>query len=175
MDYRFQPPPKEFAKVAVDQKMMASLFNPEATTKELKSLIKKRRTRRGGTRRRAASRKKARANSDENLNVQELDMSSGAGSDHILTDEEIEDVILTNFGSLRKCVLAELASNPKFRGVQVEFFVRPSGTTGGVKIKEKKLRKRPVAACLAGEFRNMKFPKHGGLNRGVTYPLMVGY
>jgi hypothetical protein len=102
-------------------------------------------------------------------------LSSKSGTDHILSDEEVEDVILINFGALRTCVLKELDSNPRFRGVNVQFFIRPSGTTGGVKIKEKKLRNRPIAACLIGRFRNMKFPKHGGLNRGVTYPLTVGY
>ena len=80
---------------------------------------------------------------------------------------------MSNFGGLRSCILTELKSDSRFRGVTVQFFVRPSGTTGGVKIKEEKYRDRQVADCLTSRFRSMKFPDHGGLNRGVTFPLLV--
>ena len=55
----------------------------------------------------------------------------------------------------------------------VQFFIRPSGTTGGVKIKEGKYASKPVGQCLVSRFRSMKFPSHGGFNKGVTFPLLV--
>ena len=55
----------------------------------------------------------------------------------------------------------------------VQFFIRPSGTTGGVKIKEQAYAGKPVGRCLVSRFRSMKFPKHGGFNKGVVFPLNV--
>ncbi|MEM1198561.1 MAG: hypothetical protein AAGI06_04555, partial [Pseudomonadota bacterium] len=56
-----------------------------------------------------------------------------------------------------------------FKGVTVQFFIKPSGTTGGVKIVEGRYNSTPVGNCLKGKFRAMRFPKHGGLNKGVQY------
>ena len=80
---------------------------------------------------------------------------------------------MQDFPSLRRCVQQEMSSNPNFKGLSVQFFIRPTGTTGGVKIKEGALGDRPVGRCMVSRFRLMKFPEHGGFNRGVTFPLMV--
>jgi serine/threonine protein kinase len=167
MDYKFLPPPKEFTAVAVDKDLLQSIFNPEASEEEIEKAIKKRRRKRG-KRGRKRGKPKAGANG-----VTEVDMSAGSGSKHILTDGEVNDVILANFGGLRSCILRELKTNKGFRGVTVQFFIRPTGTTGGVKIKESKYAGTQVGDCLTSRFRSMKFPEHGGFNRGVTYPLRV--
>ncbi len=164
MDYKFLPPPKEFTAVAVDKELLENIFNPKASEEEIAKAIKKRQKKRG--------RPSSTAKKGEDGGVFEVDMSAG-GSEHTLTDEEVNDVILANFGGLRSCILKELNSNPSFRGVTVQFFIRPTGTTGGVKIREGKYSGTSVGDCLTSRFRGMKFPEHGGFNRGVTYPLMV--
>lgn len=166
LDYKFQPPPKDFQAVAVDASLLNSLFNPKASEEDIAKVLNKKRK----SPRRAAP--KRTSGDEDGTEVQELDMSA-TGNGHILTDEDVNDVIMSNFGGLRSCILTELKSDPRFRGVTVQFFIRPSGTTGGVKIKEEKYRDRQVAECLTSRFRGMKFPAHDGLNRGVTFPLLV--
>lgn len=168
LDYKFMPPPKDFQAVAVDASLLNSLFNPQASEEEIAKVLAAKRKK--GPKRGNSARKGS--GDDGNTDVQELDMS-GSGSEHILTDEDVNEVIMANFGGLRTCILEELKSDSRFKGVTVQFFVRPSGTTGGVKIKEEKYRDREVAECLTSRFRSMKFPDHGGLNRGVTFPLLV--
>jgi hypothetical protein len=168
MDYKFLPPPKEFTAVAVDKDLLQSIFNPQASEEEIAKAIKKRRRKRRKGGRRKGGKAQAGANG-----VTEVTMGSGSGTTHILSDGEVNDVILANFGGLRSCILNELKTNKGFRGVTIQFFIRPTGTTGGVKIKEGKYSGTQVGDCLTSRFRSMKFPEHGGFNRGVTYPLRV--
>jgi serine/threonine protein kinase len=167
LDYKFLPPPKEFVAVSVDKKVLESIFNPRASEEEIQKAIKKRKR----SRKKSSGRAKPPTAGDNG--VTEVDMSAGSGSTHILSDEEVNDVILSNFGGLRSCILKQLKSDPGFRGVTIKFFIRPTGTTGGVKIKESKYRSEPVADCLTSRFRSMRFPEHGGFNRGVEFPLLV--
>lgn len=164
MDYKFLPPPKEFTAVAVEKGILEDIFNPQASEEEIAKAIKKRRGK--------GKRPKSAARGESGEEVQEVDFGAEGGSTHTLTDEEVNDVILASFGGLRSCILTELKSNPGFRGVEVKFFIRPTGTTGGVKVKGK-YDGTTVGDCLVSRFRSMKFPEHGGFNRGVTYPLLV--
>jgi len=170
MDFNFLPPPKEFTAVAGDKDLLQNIFNPKASDEEIAKALKKRRRHRKHGRHHGGPSHKSK-----NGNVTEVDMSSGSGSKHILSDAEVNDVILANFGGLRSCILRELKRNSKFRGVTVQFFIRPTGTTGGVKIKEGKYDGTAVGDCITSRFRAMKFPEHSGFNRGVTYPLRVQY
>lgn len=175
LDYEFMPPPKDFQTVSVDDDVLESIFNPEASRKKLAQKIRKarQRTRRsaggaGG----AANQGAGGGGSDQEVNT--VDMSDNSGSKRLLSDNEIFDIILTNFDALRGCIHQELDRNPSFSGVNVQFFIRPSGTTGGVKIKESKYRNTPVGRCLVQKFRTMKFPEHSAVsNKGVTFPLTV--
>lgn len=168
LDYKFMPPPKDFQTLAVDTGLLNSLFNPKASEEEIEKALKTRTK----TRRPTASGKRP-TRAEDGTEVQELDFASEGGSQHILTDQDVNDVILSNFGGLRSCVIKEIQDDPRFKGVTVQFFIRPTGTTGGVKIKEERYRDRPVAECLTTRFRGMKFPEHAGLNRGVEFPLLV--
>ncbi len=170
LDFKFQPPPKEFQTVAVDNDLLNSIFNPRASEEEIARAIKKRQKKRRGSRK---ARRAQKPSSAEGTEVQTMDMAAGSGTDHILTDQEVNDVILASFGGLRSCILKQLKRDSRFKGVTVQFFIRPTGTTGGVKIRESDYRDSAVAECLTSRFRSMKFPEHGGLNRGVTYPLRV--
>lgn len=168
LDFKLLPPPKEFTTVAVDKSVMQSIFNPEASEEEIQRQINKLRKKR--KKRGPRGKKKAGAPGDENVSV--VDMSS-SGSKKVLSDAEVNEVILGKWGSLRRCVMKEFQTNPNFKGVTVQFFIRPSGTTGGVKVKEKQYADKSVGRCLVSRFRAMKFPEHGGFNKGVVFPLRV--
>jgi serine/threonine protein kinase len=167
LDFKFLPPPKEFQTVSADKELLSSIFNPEASQEEIERKVRK-----------SVRRSKKRANSggnDEQQNAAAtVDMADGSGSGKVLTDYEINQKIMSNFGSLRSCIMRELKSNRSFKGVTVQFFIRPSGTTGGVKIRESQYANKPVGRCIVQQFRSMKFPEHGAIsNKGVTFPLRV--
>jgi hypothetical protein len=169
LDYKFLPPPKDFQTIAVDKDLMASIFNPAASEEEIARKIKRRSKKKRPSKRRGSG-SSDRAGSE----VTEVDMGDMSGSAHHLTDYEINQIIMSNFGQLRGCIMQELKSNRSFKGVTVQFFIRPSGTTGGVKIRESKYSNRDVGECLTRRFRSMKFPEHGAIsNKGVTFPLRV--
>jgi eukaryotic-like serine/threonine-protein kinase len=168
LDYKFLPPPSDFETVAVDKDLMQSIFNPKASEEEIARKLKRQAKR---------SRSKSRSpkgGGSAGSKVTEVDLSDTSGSTHHLTDQEINRIIMGQFGRLRGCIMQELKSNRSFKGVTVQFFIRPSGTTGGVKIQESRYANRPVGQCLTRHFRAMKFPEHGAIsNRGVTFPLQV--
>jgi hypothetical protein len=163
LDFKFLPPPKEFQTIAVDKDLMASIFNLEASQEEIARKVK-----------RHTKRIRRKAKKSRSRNVREVNMADNSGSTHFLSDSEINGIIMAQFGQLRGCIMKELRENRSFKGVTVQFFIRPSGTTGGVKIRESKYANRPVGTCLKQQFRSMTFPEHGAIsNKGVTFPLRV--
>lgn len=171
LDYSFLPPPSDFQAVAVDADILQSIFNPRATEEEIARQLQRVRS----SKRRApgASAQRRAGSNDDDSGVTEVDMS-GSGSTHHLTDHEINEVILSDMNHLRRCIMQEINQNRSFRGVTVKFFIRPSGTTGGVQIVEERYRSRPVGECMVQRFRSMRFPEHGAIsNRGVEFPFYV--
>lgn len=166
--YKMEPPPREFNNVAVDDDLLAGLFSKEDPGRKFA------RSGRPGRRNGVAGARPGRRNGgadDSDENISTLDLGKDGGSTHILTDSEINKTIRRGFGGLRGCMLQELKRNPGFKGVSVRFFIRPTGATGGVKIIG--ASSGPLNSCLKGRFRGMRFPQHGGLNRGVTLPLYI--
>lgn len=170
LGYNFLPPPQEFQAVAVDNSILQSIFNPQASEQEIAKQLKRVRSKTGSP---AGSKKAGGSRDDSDSGVAEVDMGA-IGSDHYLSDNEINEIVLSHFGHLRGCMMMELKDNRSFKGVTVQFFIRPSGTTGGVQIKETRYANREVGECLVQRFRAMKFPEHGAIsNRGVTYPFYI--
>ena len=176
-DYHFSPPPTDFQTMEVDSDVMEGIFNPEATQEEVERQIAEARraeaaardTGSGGT---AGSGAAAAAAEDEE--VTEIDMSDHSGTDHHLSDYEINQVITDDFSAIRDCVMKEARQNPSFDGVTVQFYIRPTGTTGGVELRESQYEGRPFSDCLIDRFRNMRFPEHGAVHeRGVEYPIPI--
>ncbi len=175
LDYHFSPPPTEFQTMEVDPDVMESIFNPEASEEEVARQLAQAASSapsrpsgaRGGTQQPA----QRPAEEDEPTVI---DMSADGGTDHHLTDQEINQVITSDFAALRDCIMKEVNTNRSFRGVTIKFFIRPTGTTGGVSLKEQQYQNRPVGQCLIERFRAMRFPEHGAIEeRGVEYPFYV--
>jgi len=160
LDYEFTPPPSEFQTVSVDEELLQGIFNPRASASEVKRRIERARS--------------AGGEGDSEDGVTEVDMSDSGEQKEHLSDQKIYDIILSNFAPLRQCVQRELRRNSGFKGVHIQFFIRPSGTTGGVEVRESAYRGSQVAKCLTREFRQMTFPEHAAIsNKGVTFPLTV--
>lgn len=162
-EYRMAPPPREFAQIALDDDLVKQLFAPDEPED-------------GGQRRRpGVGRRKAGGAGlgadDDDENISTLDMGAEGGSTHILTDAEVQSTVRRKAGALGVCMRAELKRDPGFKGVSIKFFIKPTGTTGGVKIVGG--GSTTLVQCLKGHVRTMKFPQHGGLNRGVTLPFYI--
>jgi hypothetical protein len=163
VQYQMAPPPTEFANVALDDDLLAGLFSTQAPARKIRRGKSARATKHGN------GRSGHRADSDEN--VSEVDLDVEGGTDRILTDRDVNLTIRRGFGGVRACMLKELKRNPGFKGVSVQFFVRPTGTTGGVRVSG--AASPAMNSCLKGRFRSLRFPQHGGLNRSVSLPLYI--
>ncbi len=160
MDYNFSPPPTDFQTVSVEDDVLEGIFNPNVSERAIAKKVERARGGSGGQ------------GGDEGANV--VDMSEGSGSRERLTNSQIKDIILSHFDALRDCILDKRDSDPSFKGVTVKFYIRPSGTTGGVGLAESRYETQPVGRCIIREFRTMKFPASSAVSkRGVTYPLEV--
>lgn len=181
LDYKFLPPPKEFKTVAADEEVMEQIFNPNAAEEDIAKQVQEARGGGGGGGTGGAgggggggTGGGSEGGGSEDENVSEVDMSSSKGSDTVLTDKKINNIILSDFSALRRCIQKELQNNPSFNGVTIKFYIRPNGTTGGVTLQEEQYVDKPVGRCLIREFRQMKFPAHSAVsNKGVTFPLQV--
>lgn len=168
LDYRFSPPPSEFQAVAVDSSVMESIFNPNISQEEVARQVARARTRQQRARSTGGAGAAAGSGVQE---IAEVDLTAAGGSTHHLTNQEINQVIMADFPAMRECILPEMRRNRSFRGVTVKFFIRPSGTTGGVQIKEANYQNSEVGQCLVRRFRGLTFPEHGAIsNRGVEFP-----
>ncbi len=170
MDYHFSPPPTEFQTMEVDPDVMEGIFNPEATEEEVARQVAQAQSAAAPSSAGSAARERPTEEREEQV----VDLSDDSGTDHHLTDQEINQVIMADFSRLRDCVMKEINSDPSFRGVTIKFFIRPTGTTGGVGLQESQYQNRPVGQCLIDRFRGMRFPEHGAVHeRGVEFPLYV--
>ncbi len=175
LDYEFAPPPTEFQTMEVDSDVLEGIFNPEATQEEIERQIAQAQAAQA-QRSQQASASAGSAGSeapDEEDRITDVDLADG-GTDHHLSDAEINEVIMADFSSITECILDEARRDSSFRGVTVQFFIRPSGTTGGVGLEESQYEQQEVGQCLIERFRNLRFPEHGAVHeRGVQYPLRV--
>lgn len=171
LDYEFLPPPKEFQTVAADEELLNQIFNPEAAEEEIAKKVEQARGS-GGSAGGGGGGAEPSGGGSEEEEVSTVDMAESGGSKKRLTDNEINNIILSEFSALRGCIHKELDRDPSFNGVTVKFYVRPNGSTGGVTLQEKSYLQKPVGRCLVQEFRQMEFPAHSAVsNKGVTFPL----
>lgn len=171
LDYEFLPPPKEFQTVAADEELLNQIFNPEAAEEEIAKKVEQARGS-GGSAGGGGGGGEPTGGGSEEEEVSTVDMAESGGAKKRLTDNEINNIILSEFSALRGCIHKELDRDPSFNGVTVKFYIRPNGTTGGVTLREKSYLQKPVGRCLVQEFRQMEFPAHSAVsNKGVTFPL----
>ncbi len=170
-DYHFSPPPTDFQTMEVDSDVLEGIFNPEASEEEVQRQIAQAQSQQPAS---SGQPSGSGAQAEERQEVAEVDFAAGSGTDRHLTDQDINRVITSDFSAIRECVLMEARQDPSFSGVTVQFFIRPSGTTGGVELKESQYQSEPVGQCLIERFRGMRFPEHGAVHeRGVEYPIPV--
>ena len=88
-------------------------------------------------------------------------------------DNEVVQLLSSNFASIGACARAEAASNHAFRGVVVAFRWNPDGHAVDVHAKEKPLQHTRLEACLAGVIGSLRLPRHNAAPRTIEYPIRV--
>jgi hypothetical protein len=86
--------------------------------------------------------------------------------------DNTNEVLAANFDKLAPCLQAEARRNRRFRGVTMHFAVSASGKAGGLRLDQR----RPSAAlrrCLERALRAIRFARHRGPPRRVSYPMVI--
>src|SRR5581483_6724219 len=88
-------------------------------------------------------------------------------------DNEVVQLLSSNFAPLASCARAEAARNHAFRGVVVTFRWTGAGRAENVDVKEAALRATPLKSCLATALGGMRLPRHNAPPRTIEYPIRV--
>lgn len=99
--------------------------------------------------------------------------AGAGGADRPPDDNQALAVLAQNFPALSACARTELARDPKFRGVTVQFDWLPSGRAAKVQTKEPALRGGPLSKCLESALVAMPLPRFAGTPRAIEYPIAV--
>jgi hypothetical protein len=90
-----------------------------------------------------------------------------------IPQRDIQDVVRSVFDHYRACYQDGLGRNPRLQGrVTIYFVIATDGSVAQVEDRGSDLPDRGVIACIADNFRLLRFPKpNGGIVR-VVYPII---
>jgi len=88
-----------------------------------------------------------------------------------LDEARVQEILAGHFSLLAPCLQAEAGRNRRFRGVTLSFAVASSGKATGVSTKER--ASKQLKSCLESALGRVRFPRHGGAPRPVTYPMYI--
>lgn len=91
-----------------------------------------------------------------------------------LSPETIQSVVRASFGKFRICYENGLRDCPNLKGrVRVDFVIQPDGTVSRATLNEKDtdLPDTAIGKCVAGKFRDLRFPGFDGPPMRVSYPV----
>ena len=88
-------------------------------------------------------------------------------------DNEVVQLLSSNFSPMAVCAKAEAAQNHSFRGVVMTFRWTGDGHAVDVHAKERPLQHGRLEACLAGVIGSLRLPRHNAAPRTIEYPIRV--
>lgn len=88
-------------------------------------------------------------------------------------DNEVVQLLSSNFAPMAVCARAEATSNHAFRGVVMTFRWTPDGHAVDVHAKERALQHGRLEACLSGVIGSLRLPRHNAAPRTIEYPIRV--
>jgi hypothetical protein len=88
-------------------------------------------------------------------------------------DNEVVQLLSSQFAPLAACARSEAARNRSFRGVVVTFQWTGAGRAEHVDVKEAALKNSPLKSCLATAIGAMRLPRHNAAPRTIEYPIRV--
>jgi serine/threonine-protein kinase len=87
------------------------------------------------------------------------DVSQG-GAEEILSDSQIQAVMMNNYRKLVPCIMDERRRNPGLGEMDLEFLVTGAGKVTAVKVNGQ--QKGPFPSCVLGRMASFPFPKYNG-------------
>ena len=88
-------------------------------------------------------------------------------------DNEVVQLLSSNFAPLAACARTEAARNHAFRGVVVTFQWTGAGRAEHIDVKEAALKNTPLKSCLATAIGGIRLPRHNAAPRSIEYPIRV--
>jgi hypothetical protein len=132
---------------------------PEGQAKQRKIL--RRRPRRSG---------KGRAEDDD---VTRFGDATQEGGDALLSQKVVQDVMASNFGRLKSCVVSAARRDPTLREVVIEFGVRGTGRVSTVQVNGQ--RSGPFQGCVLQRMQAIRFPAFDGQITRAVFSMNLKY
>ncbi|HEY2749624.1 MAG TPA: hypothetical protein VGL86_33620 [Polyangia bacterium] len=88
-------------------------------------------------------------------------------------DNEVVQLLSSNFAPMAACARTEAARNHAFRGVVVTFRWTGAGRAENIDVKEAALKGTPLKSCLATAIGGLRLPRHNAAPRTIEYPIRV--
>jgi hypothetical protein len=92
--------------------------------------------------------------------VQNLGDVSQGGSEEILSDSAIQNVMMGNYRKLVPCIMDERRRSPGLGEMDLEFLVTGAGKVAAVKVNGQ--QKGPFPSCVLARMASFPFPKYNG-------------
>ncbi len=88
-------------------------------------------------------------------------------------DNEVVQLLSSNFAPLAACARTEAARNHAFHGVVLTFRWTGAGRAENIDVKEAALKGTPLKSCLATALGGIRLPRHNAAPRTIEYPIRV--
>ncbi|BDG04937.1 adventurous gliding motility protein GltJ [Anaeromyxobacter oryzae] len=89
-----------------------------------------------------------------------------------LTDSQVNETILARVSALQQCVQEQKARDPGASGVlKMRWTIAPDGGVQAISCATPEYASSPIAQCLTGVLRGMKFPRSVSGRPDVTFPI----
>lgn len=159
-------PQPEYQTIAADEALLASLFDFSEPAPPVPEEVRPSGRRRAGG---AAAGAAGETWRDEVFEEFSVSFDNTAPT-RKLSSEEINGTIRSNIGAVRPCFEAEMRSNPGFRGVTVNFSIRPNGSTFNISVEARGGLSTTNERCLISAMRRVSFPPFNDVPMSVSFP-----
>lgn len=140
-----------------------------STTTEPAPQKKSKRKRRSKSARKRLAKKKNKASAKAKKN-----QDSSAKLPETLTNKQVMAGLAKGKSKIGTCLQKENARNPDMPGVvTLMFTVTEEGSAAMIKVKERQVRKGPLADCLRGVVSKLRWPKFSGERKNAEVPFRI--
>jgi hypothetical protein len=88
-----------------------------------------------------------------------------------VTDSQVNETILGRVASLQQCVQEQQGRGEGGGTLKMRWSISPDGSVQSVKCVTPEYATSPLAQCLTGLFKSLRFPKSSSGRQDVTFPI----
>jgi hypothetical protein len=108
----------------------------------------------------------------QTLSFSEGETAAGGSNDARDAPDRTEEILAENFNRLAPCLQEEAMRRRSFSGVTLAFSIDGNGRAIGLRLTERRASGR-LKRCLAAALKGIRFQRHSGAPRKVTYPMYI--